>query len=315
MVVVFIALGILVALAVILVIIGIRNPQAQTERLIQERLETVSQPTEQLGLEQLELSQPFTERVILPIARKLGEFAIRFTPQNWLGSISRRLELAGSPSRLDPSTYLSLQFICALGFGGIMIVFTVFLMTTTSTGEKFLLSVLGFFLGFFMPQIYLSMMVTRRQNSIRLALPDAMDLLTICVEAGLGFDAAMVKVAEKWDSPLSNAFARVIQEIQLGKLRREALRDMADSIEISEMTSFVAVVIQSEMLGVSMAKVLRIQADQMRVKRRQLAEEAAHKAPIKMLVPMVFLIFPSLMLILFTPAVISILNSGLLGAV
>jgi tight adherence protein C len=156
-------------------------------------------------------------------------------------------------------------------------------------------------------------LISRRQKSVRQALPDALDLLTICVEAGLGFDAAMVKVAQKWESPLSNGFARVIQEIQLGKLRREALRDMAYNIDIAEMTSFVAIVIQSEMLGVSMAKVLRIQSDQMRVKRRQMAEEEAHKTPIKMLIPMILLIFPSLLLVLMTPAVLSIMQSGLFG--
>jgi Flp pilus assembly protein TadC len=112
-------------------------------------------------------------------------------------------------------------------------------------------------------------------------MPDALDLLTICVEAGLSFDGAMAKVAEKWNNEVSKAFARVIQEVQLGKLRREALRDMQENVGVSEMTSFVAALIQSEQLGVSMAKVLRVQADQMRVRRRQLAEEEAHKAPIE----------------------------------
>jgi len=148
---------------------------------------------------------------------------------------------------------------------------------------------------------------------VRRSLPDALDLLTICVEAGLGFDAAMAKVAQKWDSQLSAAFARVLQEIQLGKLRREALRSMAENIEVTELTSFVAAVVQSEQLGVSMARVLRIQADQMRVKRRQLAEEEAHKAPIKMLIPMVFLIFPSLLIVLLAPAALQIIQSGIFG--
>jgi tight adherence protein C len=133
-------------------------------------------------------------------------------------------------------------------------------------------------------------------------MPDALDLLTICVEAGLGFDAAMAKVNEKWDNELSLALGRVIREIQLGKLRRDALRDMADRLGIAEMTSFVAAVIQSELLGVSMAKVLRIQADQMRIKRRQRAEEEAHKAPIKMIIPLGIFVFPSLMIVLLTPA-------------
>ena len=120
-------------------------------------------------------------------------------------------------------------------------------------------------IGFYFPQLWLGSKISRRQKSVRRAMPDALDLLTICVEAGLGFDAAMAKVSEKWENELSLAFARVIQEIQLGKLRREAMRDMADRIGLGEMTSFVAAVIQSEQLGVSMAKVLRIQSEQMRM--------------------------------------------------
>jgi tight adherence protein C len=139
-------------------------------------------------------------------------------------------------------------------------------------------------------------------------LPDALDLLTICVEAGLGFDAAMSKVSEKWENQLSVGFSRAIREVQLGKTRREALRVMADRMGIPEMTSFVAAVIQSEMLGVSMAKVLRIQSDQMRMKRRQRAEEEAHKAPIKMLIPMVTFIFPTIMIILMVPALFQIIK-------
>ncbi len=310
---ILIAIGVIVSIATILVVVGIRNPQAESDQMIAERLEAFSQSSELVDLEKLEMSQPFTERVILPIARKLGEIALRFTPQNWLNSIARKLELAGSPSRMDPSTFLSSQFMMAVGFGLVVILLDVFVMKTTPIGQKFLLTLVAVALGFYLPQLNLSTKITARQKSIRKSLPDALDLLTICVEAGLGFDQAMVKVAQKWESPLSAAFGRVIQEIQLGKLRREALRDMAQNIDISEMTSFVAVVIQSEMLGVSMAKVLRIQADQMRVKRRQLAEEEAHKAPIKMLIPMVLLIFPSLMLILFTPAVLQVMSAGILG--
>jgi tight adherence protein C len=140
-------------------------------------------------------------------------------------------------------------------------------------------------------------------------MPDALDLLTICVEAGLGFDAALSKVSEKWETELSLSFARVIREIALGKVRREALRDLAERTGLPEVTSFVAAVIQSEVLGVSMAKVLRIQSDQMRVKRRQLAEEEAHKAPLKMLLPMAFLIFPSLLIVLMTPAALKLYTS------
>jgi tight adherence protein C len=146
------------------------------------------------------------------------------------------------------------------------------------------------------------------------SLPDALDLLTICVEAGLGFDAAMKKVAEKWDNELARAFQRALREMQLGKIRREALRDMADRMQVPDLDSFVGTVIQSEQLGVSMAKVLRIQSDDMRVKRRQWAQEQATKAPVKMLLPLVFLIFPTILVILLAPAVLMIISSGALSA-
>jgi tight adherence protein C len=139
-------------------------------------------------------------------------------------------------------------------------------------------------------------------------LPDALDLLTICVEAGLGFDAAMARVAEKWDNELSLAFNRVIQELQLGKLRREALREMADSMEVPDVSNFVAAIIQADQLGVSIARVLRIQSDQMRMRRRQRAEELASMAGIKMLPAIVFLIFPAIFIILLGPAVIQVIN-------
>jgi tight adherence protein C len=167
-------------------------------------------------------------------------------------------------------------------------------------------------IGFFFPQLWLQSRINRRQRDVRKAMPDALDLLTICVEAGLGFDAAMSKVAEKWVNELSLAFGRCIREVQLGKTQREALRDMSDRLGLPEMTSFVAAVIQSQILGVSLAKVLRIQSDQMRIRRRQRAEEEAHKAPVKMILPMAFLIFPSILIILLTPAGIQI--SQTLGA-
>ncbi|HCE18149.1 MAG TPA: type II secretion system protein [Anaerolinea thermolimosa] len=296
-----------------LVYIGLRNPQTTDERILQARLEEFNRRGEEVNLEKIELSLPFQERVIYPMARKLGEIAVKFTPQNALQSIARKLELAGSPGRLDPTVFLALQFIAAGTFGGILFLAITFGRVNWPIGQRFLIILGGTLLGFFFPQIWLTSRINRRQKEIRKAMPDALDLLTICVEAGLGFDAAMAKVAEKWESELSLAFARVIQEIQLGKIRREALRDMADRIGIPEMTSFVAAVIQSEQLGVSMAKVLRIQSDQMRVRRRQAAEEEAHKAPVKMLIPMALLIFPSLMITLMTPAALRLMNSALAG--
>jgi tight adherence protein C len=310
----FIGIGILViGGAAALVYIGMRRPQTSDDQTLLSRLEEFNQRGEQVDLEKIELSLPFQERIIYPVARKLGDLAVKFTPQNAMQSIARKLELAGNPGRLDPTLFLALQFV----IGGLFLVLLFLVFTFGQSkwplGQKLLLGLGGTVIGFYLPQLWITGRISARQKEVRKAMPDALDLLTICVEAGLGFDQSMAKVSEKWESELSLAFARVIQEIQLGKIRREALRDMADRIGLAEMTSFVAAVIQSEQLGVSMAKVLRIQSDQMRVKRRQAAEEEAHKAPIKMLIPMALLIFPSLMIVLMTPAALRLMNSAMAG--
>jgi tight adherence protein C len=303
----------IIVVAGVLIFIGVRNPGNFGDRELQDRLEEFSERGEQVDLEKIEMSMPFSERIVYPVARKLGEIAIRFTPQNALQSTAKKLELAGSPGRLDPTMFLSLQFIASLLIGGLLLLVFSLGKSNFKFGQQALFVIGGFALGFYFPQLWITSKIGRRQKEVRRSLPDALDLLTICVEAGLGFDAAMQKVSEKWESELSMAFARVIQEVALGKVRREALKDMADRLGIAEMTSFVAAVIQSEQLGVSMAKVLRIQADQMRVKRRQMAEEEAHKAPVKMLIPMALLIFPSLMITLMTPAALRMMNSALAG--
>jgi len=309
----FLVLGILIVLAIILVIIGIRHPYSTGDQQLLDRLDEFSLTGEQIDLEKLEMSLPFTERVIYPLARKLGDFTLKFTPQNWLTSTNRRLELAGRSSKMDATVQLTLQLIWGAGLGIVTFVLLKLLAKDFSTGRIFLFSLVAVLIGLFLPYYQLSRQITKRQKEIRKAMPDALDLLTICVEAGLSFDGAMAKVVEKWNNELSLAFARVIQEIQIGKLRREALRDMQENVGVSEMTSFVAAIIQSEQLGVSLAKVLRVQADQMRVRRRQLAEEEAHKAPIKMLVPMAFLMFPSILIILLAPAALRIMQSGMFG--
>mgnify|MGYP000852416259 CR=1 FL=1 len=310
---VIIVLGVLILIAIILVIIGIRHPYTTDEEKLYERLGDFTISGEQVNLEKLEMTMPFTERVIYPIARKLGEFTMRFTPQNWLNNTTRKLELAGRSSKMDATLFITIEFIIAgvVGVGAFLLMR--FFGNNMPTGRMFLLTATLTVLGFFLPQYQLSRSITKRQHEIRKGMPDALDLLTICVEAGLSFDGAMAKVAEKWNNEISRAFARVIQEIQLGKLRREAWRDMQENVGVSEMTSFVAALIQSEQLGVSMAKVLRVQADQMRVRRRQLAEEEAHKAPIKMLIPMAFIMFPSILIILLAPAALQIIQSGIFG--
>lgn len=304
-----IVISIIAILAIGLIFIGrsVKGTHGEEDPL-EARLAEFSQRGDAVSLEDIELSQPFSDRVILPMMKKMGELSTRFTPQHVLRGTEKKLELAGNPGRLGASAFLSLRFVAAAGFGGLL--FVVFLFTKTwPVGRELLTVALFTVLGFSFPSLWLKSKIDKRQKQIRKAMPDALDLLTICVEAGLGLDAAMSKVAEKWNNELSLAFGRVIREISLGKLRREALRDMAERIGIPEMTSFTAAIIQSEMLGVSMAKVLRIQSDQMRMKRRQRAEEEAHKAPVKMILPMGVFMFPSLFIILLTPAALRFIKS------
>jgi tight adherence protein C len=296
--------------AVALVVIGIQAPQSDDAALT-KRLDEFSTRGETVNLEELELSQPFAERIVYPVARKLGDLAVRFTPENALRSTTKKLELAGNPGGIDPTMFLAMRFVIGLVFSGLLFLVFAVAPQKQDFGREVLILTVFAVLGFFFPELWIRSVIQRRQKSVRKAMPDALDLLTICVEAGLGFDAAMSKVSEKWENELSLAFARAIREVQLGKIRRDSLRDMAERIGLPEMTSFVAAVIQSEQLGVSMAKVLRIQSDQMRVKRRQHAEEEAHKAPIKMLIPMALLIFPSLMIVLLTPAALRLIQSSL----
>jgi tight adherence protein C len=294
--------------AIILIIVGIKSPEGADP--LEDRLAEYAARGETVSLEEIELSQPFSQRIIMPIAKKMGEFVMRFTPQNSINSMARKLEMAGNPGNMDPAVMFALRFV-GIPLGAIFIILdSIAAPGSFMDGKGLMIGIPAAILGFYLPDLFLQSKIDKRQKEIRRGMPDGLDLLTICVEAGLGFDAAMSKLYEKWDNELGRAFGRVVREIQLGKLRREALRDMADRLGVSEMTSFVAAVIQSEQLGVSMAHVLRIQADQMRIRRRQLAEEEAHKAPIKMLLPMALFIFPALCIVLMTPAFLILIEQG-----
>ncbi len=310
----YLLLGVVLVIIVAgaLIYAGQRMPRQGSDQL-QDRLVELSQRGEVVSLDQIELSQSFQERVLYPVLRRFGELATRFTPQNQLQETTRKLELAGKAGWVDAPVFLASRFVIAgvVAFG-CFILFT-FTVVKKPLPQALLYSLIGTGVGFYFPQLWLDEQIKKRQTDVRKAMPDALDLLTICVEAGLGFDAAMSNVAGKWDNELSLAFGRAIREIQLGKLRREALKSMADRIDLPEMTSFVAAVIQSEQLGVSMSKVLRIQSDQMRMRRRQLAEEKAHQAPVKMLLPMVAFIFPSIFIVLLTPAALRLMKTPIFG--
>lgn len=300
----------LLAATVILIFVGLASPSRPDE--VSVRLEEFASRSTPLTLEEIELSQPFSQRIITPILRGAARFVTRFAPANAMENARHRLELAGRPYNWGPAEFSGIRALALV----LLAVFTFLLMSVAGqpTMKRIIGTAIGAALGYLLPALWLSSKISRRQDEVVKALPDALDLITICVEAGLGFDAAMAKVAEKWDNELSQAFNRVIQEIQLGKLRRQAMREMDRNLGVPDVTSFVAAVIQADQLGVSMSKVMRIQSEQMRIRRRQRAEEKAQQAPIKMLIPLTFLIFPSILIVLLGPAGLVLKNSGALGS-
>lgn len=319
MIVGIVAVVVVILLIVAVVVVAIRSPKDADP--LQTRLAEFSTRERPLTLEEIEMSLPFSERVILPALRKLGAFAEKFTPQASLLEVQHLLDLAGNPRGWSPTIVWGARIAATvLIFLGVLFLAIISPPNSDFSIQKNPLMMLGGAVaggafGYFLPVLLLRSTINRRQDAVLKAMPDALDLLCVCVEAGLGFDQAMSKVAEKWENELSIAFERVIQEVRLGKLRREALRDMADRMDVSDMTSFVAAIIQADQLGVSMGKVLRIQSEQMRMKRRQRAEKKAHEAPVLMLIPMAFLIFPSIYIVLLGPSVFILMNSRSIGAV
>lgn len=292
-------------LAVLFIFFGLAQTLGRPSQ-VQQRLELYGpQPR---SLEEIELSQPFSERVFVPLVRGMSRMITRLSPQRNTENVRHLLDLAGNPHNWTPSDFLGVRGLCAIVVAVLLVFF--FIVLRADPALVLLALGAGGVLGFFLPLLWLRMKIRRRQHDIQRELPDALDLLTTCVEAGLAFDSAMAKVAEKWDNELSRGFARVIAEVRVGKLRRDALRDMATRMEVPDMTNFIAAVIQADQLGVSIAKVLRIQAEQMRIKRRQRAEELANQAPVKMLIPLAFLVFPSIFIVLLGPTVLIFMNGG-----
>lgn len=298
---------------VIMVVVGLVVPQT-TPNPVQMRLSRfVERPR---SLEEIELEQPFTERVIRPIITKSSQLMQKFLPKRnrgkneepALGGLQKRLLLAGSPNGLSANEFLGIIGICMFVMAG-----TAFLLVGLAGGDALtagLVSLVGLLIGYFVPTFWLSTKISSRQREIQRAMPDALDILVISVEAGLGFDAALQRLTEKANNALSREFHRVISEVRLGRPRREALREMVHRTEVPDLNTFVSAIIQADQLGVSVSRVLTVQAEQMRMLRRQRAEELAAKAPLKMLFPMVFLIFPAMFIVILGPAMVTMFGSG-----
>ena len=260
------------------------------------------------NLEELELQQPFIERTLRPLANRMSGRVSSMASSSFTEKTEKRLALAGNPGDLRVADWLGIKAIGAI-IGAIL--FFVLFGIVGVLGFPFfigglLLPLVGALFGYTVPEFWLGGRVKKRQKAILLMIPDALDLLTISVRAGLGFDAALGKVVEKLEGPLSDEFRRALAEVRVGKARRDALRDIVPRTEVVPLTNFIGAIIQAEQLGVSISKVLQVQSEQLRIERRQRAEEQAAKAPIKMLFPLVGCIFPSLFIVILGPAIILI---------
>ena len=292
-----------------MIFIGLaRTPSRNTAEMVQQRLTAYGgggTAERALTLEEVELQRPFSERFLRPSIERLGSILSRSTPQKSRQNLMNRLDLAGRPGNLTPEDFAAVRIVAAavmaaVGLGiGLLLANVVYLVIALVAGAA---------LGFYLPVLWLKQKVDARRNDIQRGLPDAMDLLVIAVDAGLGFDAALARVTDKYKNALSDEFAKVLREVSLGRPRLEAMDEMGRSSGVEDLHNFIQAIIQSEQFGTGIGKILRIQADEMRRKRRQRAQEKAAQATLKMMLPMVGCIFPTLWIVLLGPAALILLK-------
>lgn len=251
-----------------------------------------------------DLTGSMTSRVIVPTFRRLGAFLSRLTPVYTMDSLRKKLYIAENPFGIGPGEF----FGACLAFVLLALTLSVVMLRRNFSPLTLLLSALITIALIIFPILWLRLLVNAKQNEIRKGFPSALDMLSVCVDAGLGFDQALKRMSDQWKTRVAIEFGRVVSEMEMGISRREAMRGMADRLEVSEISSFVAIILQSEQLGSSIADTLHAQADQMRIERRYRAEEKARTIPIKMLLPLAFLIFPAILAILLGPAIPQLLG-------
>ncbi|MGI9585043.1 MAG: type II secretion system F family protein [Acidimicrobiia bacterium] len=249
------------------------------------------------------LDQDLSQRAVAPVMQGLGRFALRFTPTGWVNKAQHKIVLAGWGERMDGNTWAAIRIIAIVV--GIILAFLA-VPLVDSTLMKFAVGGLTLAIGFYGPEASLNRAIDDRRKDMEKQLPDIIDLLVISVEAGLGFEAAMGRVVQNVPGELSKEFQRMLQETRVGVSRHEALRSLADRTDVEDLNSFVLALIQADQFGVSVARMLRVQAEEMRVRRRQRIQEKAFAAPVKMIFPMLLCIFPSIFIVILGPAVISI---------
>jgi tight adherence protein C len=253
------------------------------------------------------LDQPFGDRVLDPLFGRLTRGGGKLTPTGQKGSIRKRLELAGNPEGWDVDRVLAFKMLGLIA--GALVAAALAIVFGWSLWVAIGIMLLGAALGFFVPDLWLYQRAYERTERMRRELPDALDLLTISVEAGMSFDGALSQVAKNSEGPLAGEFFRVLQEMQIGVGRTEAIRAMGERTNLPDLKQFATAMVQADAFGIPIANVLRIQAKEMRIKRSQRAEEMAMKVPVKILFPLIFCILPALFVVILGPAVISILEN------
>ncbi len=266
---------------------------------VETPLENTHSRSAALRIQPRVITGSFTDRIFIPGIKSIGRFFGRIMPGGALDSLAKKLLVAGNPMNLGAREFYGISLASTLL--GAYLAFLVFRQGATTLNV--VLSILILILMYFFPKVWLQSRVSRRQNAVRRGLPDALDMLSVCATAGLGFDQSLQRVSEYWDTPIGREFGRVISEMEMGLSRRDALRNLSDRLDIREISSFVALILQTEQLGMSISDTLHAQADQMRIERRFRAQEQAQKAPIKMLIPMAVLIFPALLAVILGPAI------------
>ena len=298
-------LAVVVGLGVLMIFIGLaRTPSRNTAEMVAERL-SVYGGEKPMTLEEVELQRPFSERFLRPAIERLGSIMSRSTPQKARQNLMNRLDLAGRPGNLTPEDFAAVRIVAAVVMAALGLLLGLLMHNPVYLVISF---AIGAILGFYLPVLWLKQKVDARRSEIQKGLPDAMDLLVIAVDAGLGFDAALARVTDKYKNALSDEFAKVLREVSLGRPRLEAMDEMGRSSGVEDLHNFIQAIIQSEQFGTGIGKILRIQADEMRRKRRQRAQEKAAQATLKMMLPMVGCIFPTLWIVLLGPAALILMK-------
>ena len=295
------ALAVFAALALVLIAIG---GQADERATVRESLRRIGDFESEATMREQELTESVVNRVFLPVGRSFMDVGRRFTPGDYVEKTRRKLLIAGrgNPEAVDRFLAVRVLTIALIPVWALLAFLVLPLKGAAPLGVFALLA----FASFAGPDAWLNREMAERQHRIRVKLPDILDLLVISVEAGLGFEQALDRTVGAVPGPLSDEFNRMLGEVRAGATRADAMRALDGRTDVAEVRSFVLAILQADTFGVSIGRVLRSQAEEMRIKRRQMAQEEAQKAPVKMLIPMVFCIFPALFVVIIGPAIINI---------